>query len=168
MMSISMRVANRDEGRRSAFTLAEVLVSIAVLAIALFGVMGAIAFGTRHSRSGEELTEAVQQARRILVAIQETSAVDVTDIGEPWLTSTSGLNDEAGVRRELDDAPLGGTSFPLPQLERYQRRIVTTRVSEDPSDHRYLLANVKVEIFWESKQGERHLQLAGLVSHARP
>lgn len=156
------------EPRHSAFTLAEVLVSIAVLAIAMFGVMGSIAYGTRHSRSGEELTEAVQQARQILVSMQEMSVLDITDIGEPWPKPESGLNDEPGVRRELDAAPLGGLTVSLPQLERYQRRIVTTRLSSDPLDHRFHLASVAVEIFWESKQGHRRLELTGLVRHARP
>jgi prepilin-type N-terminal cleavage/methylation domain-containing protein len=154
--------------RPAAFTLAEVMVSIAVLAIALLGVMGSIAYGTRHSRSGEELTEAVQQARQLLVRLQETSALDTTDLGEPWPKDDSGLNDRPGVRRELDASPLGGSGIPLPQLERYKRRIVSRRLSNDPGDHRYQLAQVTVEVFWESKQGERRLELTGLVSHARP
>lgn len=163
-----MDTAKRGRHKKTAFTLVEVLISIALIAIALLGVMGSIAYGTRHSRSGEELTEAVQQARKILVGIQESSALDITDIGEPWLTEDSGLNDKPGVRRELDAAPLGGVSYDLPQLERYKRRIVTTRVSNDPLDHRYRLARVSVEIFWESKQGNRRLEITGLVSHARP
>lgn len=164
---MALKIAHQ-RSKRTAFTLAEVLVSIALLAIALFGVMGSIAYGTRHSRSGEELTEAVQLARQVLVAMQETSVVDTTDIGQPWLRAESGLNDEPGIRRELDAAPLGGISFSLEQMERYQRRIVTTRVSNDPLDHRFHLANATVEIFWESKQGRRRLELAGLVTHARP
>ena len=114
------------------------------------------------------MTEAVQQARQLLVAIQEASVIDTTDIGKPWLSANSGLNDRPGVHRELDAPPLGGIAAGLPQLERYKRRVVATRVSDDPQDHRFRLASVTVEIFWESKQGERHLELTGLVSHARP
>ncbi len=139
------------------FSLAEVLISIGLLAIALFGVMGSIAYGTRHSRSGEELTEATHLARAILVHIQEASLVDTTEIGETWLTKDSGLNDEDLVRRQLDEAPLGGFEFDLRQ-----------RASDDPLNHRYRMARVKVEVFWESKQGHRKAELIGLVSHARP
>lgn len=150
------------------FSLAEVLISIGLLAIALFGVMGSIAYGTRHSRSGEELTEAIHLARGILVHIQEASLVDTTEIGETWLTKDSGLNDEDLVRRQLDEAPLGGFEFDLRQLERYHRHITTERASDDPLNHRYRMARVKVEVFWESKQGHRKAELLGLVSHARP
>lgn len=146
----------------------EVLISIALLAIALFGVLGSIAYGTRHSSSGEELTEATQIARQLLVAIQETTAIDNTDVGEPWLKPEGGLNDALGIRRPLDAAPLGFATFSSTQLGRYSRRIVATRASEQAADHRYRLARVRVEIFWESKHGERQLQMTGVVTHARP
>lgn len=154
--------------RRPAFTLMEVLVSIALLAIALFGVLGSIAYGTRHSATGEELTEASHIARQLLVAMQETTAIDRTDITERWLKPNSGLNDAGDVRRTLDAAPLGGVTFTTTQLGRYTRRIVTTRTSEQPSDHRYGLANVTVEIFWLSKHGPTQLRMTGVVTHARP
>lgn len=158
----------RRQTQARGFTLVEVLVSLAVIAIALFGVMGSIAYGTRHARSGEELGEAVQLARQVLVYIQESSVLDTVEPTEPWFSEDSGLNDATTVRRELDAAPLGGLAIPLVQLERYQRRVVATRLSDNPSDHRYGLARVTVEIFWESKQGWRRLELSGVVSHARP
>ncbi len=146
----------------------EVLISLVLLTIALLGVMSSIAYGTRHARSGEELTEAVQLGRQVLVSLQETSALDTTNIGEPWFDEESGLLDATGVRRELDAAPLGGMTLSPQQLSRYKRRLVSERISSDPQDHRYSLARVHVEIFWESKTGERRLDLSGVVSHARP
>jgi hypothetical protein len=144
------------------------MISIALVTIALFGVLGSIAYGTRHSRSGEELTEATQLARQVLVYVQENSILDTVESDEPWLSEDSGLNDAPGVTREMDAAPLGGATFTLAQLERYKRRIVTTRVSTDPLSHRFGLALVTVEISWESKQGRRRVEISGLVSHARP
>ena len=146
----------------------EVMISLVVLAIALLGVMSSIAYGTRHARSGEELTEAVQLARQILVSLQETSALDTTDIGDPWFGENSGLRDAVGVRRELDAAPLGSLVATPAQLSRFKRRLVAERLSSDSKDHRYGLARVHVEIFWESKTGERRVELTGAVSHARP
>ncbi len=154
--------------KNRAFSLVEVLISLAILAIALLGVMSSITYGTRHSRSGEELTEAVQLARQILVRLQEDSILDSTNIGEPWFREDSGLRDAPAVRRELDAAPLGGMMLPAEQLSRYKRRLVAERVSQDRIDHRYGLARVQVEIFWESKVGERRLELTGVISHARP
>lgn len=149
------------------FTLVEVMISIALVTIALFGVLGSIAYGTRHSRSGEELTEATQLARQVLVYVQENSILDTVESNEPWFSVDSGLNDAPGVTREMDAAPLGGATFTLTQLERYKRRIVTTRVSTDPLSHRFALALVTVQISWESKQGRRRVEISGLVSHAR-
>lgn len=151
-----------------AFTLVEVLISLALLTIALLGVMGSIAYGTRHSRSGEELTEATQLARQILVSLQETSVLDTTEIGASWFSADSGLMDEEGVRREIDAAPLGNLVLPAELLSRYKRRVVTQRLSPNPNDHRYRLARAQVEIFWESKVGERQLEMTGVLSHVRP
>ncbi|MCA9777383.1 MAG: type II secretion system protein [Candidatus Eremiobacteraeota bacterium] len=157
------------KGMRSrAFTLVEVIVSIALIAIALLGVMGSIAYGTRHSGSGEELTEATHIARSYLSYIQEATLIDTIEpnTGE-WLTEASGINDPDEGLRPLDDPPFGGLEFTGPQISRYRRRIRSQRVSEDNSDHRYGLARVQVTIFWESKQGERNVLLTGLVSTAR-
>lgn len=150
------------------FSLVEVLISIALLAVALLGVMGSIAYGTRHSGSGAELSEAVHLARTVLVHIQEAGLVDTTELDEAWPTTDSGLNDEIDMRRPIDEAPFGGLEFTLPQLQRYQRRIVSERSSEEPLDHRYRLATVTVHLYWQSPQGERTVHLTGLVSHARP
>lgn len=130
--------------------------------------MGSIAYGTRHARSGEELTEAVHLARSILVHIQETTLLDTLEPDEAWPGDDSGLDDEPETRRQLDAAPLGGLDFTLSQLERYRRRITSERASEETASHRYQLARVTVYIYWESKQGQRQTEITGMVSHARP
>lgn len=76
--------------------------------------------------------------------------------------------DKEEVRREVDAAPLGNLVLPAELLSRYKRRIVTQRLSNDSKDHRYRLARAQVEIFWESKVGQRRLELTGVISHARP
>jgi prepilin-type N-terminal cleavage/methylation domain-containing protein len=148
------------------FTLVEVIVSLALIAIALLGVMGSVAYGTKHSGSGEELTEATHIARAYLSYIQEATLLDAIEpnSGE-WLTQTSGLNDAVEGLRPLDDPPFGGSlDFTPKQIERYRRRIRCQRVSDDPSDHRFKLARVQISIFWNSKQGERNVFMTGLVS----
>ena len=154
--------------RSRAFTLVEVIVSLTLIAIALLGVMGAIAYGTRHSGSGEELTEATHIARSYLSYIQEATLLDSIEPNTgQWLSEGSGLNDPDEGLRPLDDHPFGGLDFTGPQLERYRRRIRSQRVSDDVIDHRFRLARVQVTIFWESKQGERNVLLTGLVSISR-
>ena len=155
--------------RARGFTLMEVLISIALIAIALFGVMGAIAYGTKHSGSGAELTEASHLARSILSYLQETKALDTVELNpyEPWPTRNSGLADEPSVFRQLDEAPLGGLSFQTAQLERFRRRIESQRVTDDPLNYRHNLARVRVSVFWSSKQGERNVEVTGLVSTNR-
>ena len=154
--------------RSRAFTLVEVIVSLTLIAIALLGVMGAIAYGPRHSGSGEELTEATHIARSYLSYIQEATLIDSIEPNTgQWLSEGSGLNDADEGLRPLDDPPFGGLDFTGPQLERYRRRIRSQRVSDDVADHRFRLARVQVTIFWESKQGERNVLLTGLVSISR-
>ena len=151
------------------FTLVEVMVSISLIAIALLGVMGAIAYGTKHSGSGEELTEATHIARAYLSYIQEATLIDDIEAtcGE-WLTVDSGINDPDEGLRPLDDPPFGDAlDFTPRQIERYRRRIRCQRVVDDPVDPRFHLARVQVTIFWTSKQGERNVFLTGLVSISR-
>ena len=153
------------------FTLVEVLISIALIAIALFGVMGAVAYGTKHSGSGAELTEATHLARSIINYLQETSSLDTVQLDpyEVWPTADSGLADPPDVFRQLDEPPLGGMPFEPHQLERYRRRIESQRVTDDPLNYRYNLARVRVSVFWSSKQGERKVVMTGLIStHRKP
>lgn len=149
------------------FTLVEVLVSITLIAIALLGVMGAIAYGTRHSSSGAELSEATHVCRSILTYLQETTQLDTVDLDEPWPTTESGLNDEPNIFRQLDEVPLGGMNFQPRQLEKFRRRIESQRVNDDPLNYRYKLARVRVSVFWSSKQGERKVSMTGLVTTSR-
>ena len=149
------------------FTLVEVLVSITLIAIALLGVMGSIAYGTRHSSSGAELSEATHLCRSILTYIQETTRLDEVDLSEPWPTSESGLNDDPTVFRQLDEVPLGGMNFTSTQLGKYRRRIESQRVNDDPLNYRFKLARVRVSVFWSSKQGERRVSMTGLVTISR-
>ena len=150
-----------------AFTLIEVLVSLALIAIAVLGVMGSIAYGTKHSRSGEQLSEASHLGRSILTYIQETTILDTVQLSEPWPTEDSGLNDNESTFRQLDEVPLGAMRFEPQHLETFRRRIQSQRVNEDPQNYRYKLGRVKVSIFWSSKQGERSVDLTGLVTIAR-
>ncbi len=149
------------------FTLVEVLVSITLLAIALLGVMGSIAYGTRHSTSGEQLSEATHLARSILSYVQEATLLDTVELAQPWPTNGSGLNDDDTTFRQLDDPPLGGLRFENTQLERFRRRIRSKRVTDDSGNYRYKLARVQVSVFWSSKQGERNVSMTGLVSISR-
>ena len=149
------------------FTLVEVLVSLTLIAIALLGVMGAIAYGTKHSGSGEQLAEASHIARSMLTYIQESTLLDTVDGAEEWPTADSGLNDDITIFRQLDDTPLEPMGFQPNQLERFRRRVQSERVNDDPQNHRYKLGRVRVSVFWSSKQGERKVEMTGLVSTNR-
>ena len=154
------------------FTLVEVLISITLIAIAMLGVMGSIAYGTKHSSSAEELTEATQIARSILTYMEETTLIDVTQTNEDWPTAESGINDiEPTARHLLTDAPFGGMNFKPEQVGRFFRRVTCERVKDKLSDgsipSRYNLARVRVQIFFQSKQGERNVDLTGILQISR-
>lgn len=146
------------------FTLVEVMVAIALIAIALLGVMGAIAYGTRHAGSGSELSEGSHLTRSILNYIQETTLLDTVEVEKAWPGPDSGLNDKPSVFRQLDAPPLGGLVFQKSQVERFRRRIESQRVTEEKLNYRYKLARLRVSVFWSSKQGERNVVMTGLVS----
>lgn len=141
--------------------------AITLLAIALLGVMGSIAYGTKNSGYGADLSEGTHLARSILNYIQETSLLDTLQIDRPWPNEESGLNDSASTFRQIDAAPLGGMLFQKEQKERFRRRIESQRVNDDPLNYRYKLAKVRVSVFWTTKQGERNVVLTGLVSITR-
>lgn len=149
------------------FTLVEVLVSLTLITIAVLGVLGSIAYGTKHAGTGEELAEATHVCRSIMTYLQETTLLDTVEIARPWLSEESGLNDPDTAFRQLDDAPLGGMNFQPRQLERYRRRIECVRVNDDPLNYRYKLARVKVSVFWQSKERERSVEMTGLVTISR-
>lgn len=149
--------------KNRAFTLVEVLISITLIAIAMLGVMGAISYGTKHSGSGEQLSEATHLARSLMTYLEETTLLDTVEPGEPWPTEHSGVADQPSIFRQLDDAPFGGMRFTTSQLERFRRRVQSQRVSMEPLNYRYGLARVKVSVFWSSKQGERQVDMVGLV-----
>ncbi len=153
--------------RKPGFTLVEVLVSITLIAIALLGVMGSIAYGTKNAAHGAELTEATHLARSNLNYIQEGSLLDLEQIDRPWPNQDSGLADSPSTFRQLDAPPLPTKLFLGTQLERYRRRIESHRVVDDPLNYRYKLAKVRVSVFWSTKQGERNVSLMGLVSITR-
>lgn len=160
------------------FTLAEILVSTLLLAIALLGVMGSIAYGTKHARSGEELAEATYIARALMSTLQEGSWIDVLSVEDGWPGPDSGINDEPGEYRAIDEEPFGAVEsggstpqvgvFQSEQAARYWRRITVERVSDNPLNHRYRLARATVEVMWDGKTGTRSVTLVGLISHAVP
>lgn len=154
--------------KKSGFTLVEVMISIALLAVALLGVMGSIAYGTRNSTSGEELSEASHLARSILTYVQEATLIDSIETELAWPSNGSGLADDDSTFRQLDDPPIGnGLRFEPIQLEKFRRRIQSRRVSNDSQNYRYKLAQVSVTIFWTAKDRERKVEMSGLVSVSR-
>ncbi len=149
-----------------------------LLAIALLGVMGSIAYGTKHARSGEELAEATYIARALMSSLQEGSWIDILSEDGEWPGPESGINDEPDRYRAISEEPFGAIDpdgptpqvgvFPSEQAARYWRRITVARVSDNPHNHRYRLARATVEVIWDGKTGSRSVILVGLISHAVP
>lgn len=153
--------------RTRGFSLAEVMIAILVIVIGLAGVTAALVYGIRNSTRGKYISESTQLARTILEYTQNTGLVDSASPGEPWPTSESGVNDEAPERRFLNAPPLGGLSFLPERVEQYRRNISVRRLSDDPNNHRYNLARVTVNVYWNDTQGEHRSEVVGVVRHAR-
>ncbi|MFA5508748.1 MAG: prepilin-type N-terminal cleavage/methylation domain-containing protein [Vulcanimicrobiota bacterium] len=153
--------------KHGGFSLAEVMIAILVIVIGLAGVTAALVYGIRNSTRGKYISESTQLARTYLEYTQNTGLLDSSSPGEPWPTSESGINDAPQDRSLLNAPPFGGLSFIPDRVEKYRRNIRVERLADDPDNHRYNLARVTVNIYWNDTQGEHRSELTGVVRHVR-
>lgn len=152
--------------KKSGFALAEVLVALFVLSVALLGSTAALHYGLRSAGHGALVSEANTQARMLLeLMLSENRA-----FASPGLpVSTSGTNDLPGVTRPLNDPPFGLTAYRLDDSSRFRRHI-EVRNYRAPSETDSSLAwkddvrEVRVEVSWQ--EGTR-LESVSLFSFSR-
>lgn len=95
--------------RNSGFTLIEVLIAFAILAVVMGVVYGAVSSGLRQERVAEDTTARVLEARSILEAVGVEGAVEAgtitgeTAAGDPWTLTIA----EVPVRPESDEIRSG-------------------------------------------------------------
>ncbi len=102
------------------FSLAEVLVALAVLSVSLLGTAAALHFGMQAVLHGSLMSEASSNARALLeVMVAENRAF--SSLGLPG--TSSGFNDAPGVTRALNAPPFDSPDYQFSAGSRYQRHI---------------------------------------------
>lgn len=147
---------------RRGYSLAEVLIAIAVLSIGVAGVTASVVYGTRHADAGARLSESTEIARMLFEELQASTLIDTVQPGQPWPGPDSGLADGVGARVELGAAPFGALNFPPSYRATFKRRVTVEPLADEPR-----LARVTIEIFWSDPNGEHRTEFFGVTRHAR-
>ncbi len=146
----------------------EVLYSVAILSIALLGVMSAITYGLTAADSAGNFSTASRLGREIVEVIR-TNPISLPLFGPPpsnalpASVAPAGLIDTGGVnqmpRRRLADAPLNNPVFGLNlapdggQLDRTSHRNIQV-VAVRPG----FLNRVHVRVYWEQNGKEKFVE----------
>lgn len=154
---------------RRGLSLIELVCAVGVLAVALLGTASALHFGFQASKHGALYTQASGFARTLMEAmLNENRAFSSTALP----SSSSGLNDAAGVTRPLDEAPFHLASYKLRGYPTYRRHIEVTNfsLSSDPAAVRTWkddLRQVSVTVSWTEKGRTASVTLTGIARRPR-
>ena len=147
--------------------MAEVVISIVILAVALLGLTAAIIFHFTAGMHGSNYTEASTYARQMLeYALTNRLAFSST----LPLPATTGLNDGLGQSQPLNAAPFA--SLNLPTDDRFRRHI-ETRGSRTPSqlgasyNWKDDVRQISVTVQWRENGHPRALTLASMQRRLR-
>lgn len=132
----------------------ETMVAGTVVMLVLLALLGTIAFGLAGTRNAEGHQKAVYHAQRLLDLTRERGLArgKTTD-------TTVGFSDAEDARIPLNAAPFAGD---FERAEGYTRRLVTRRLSDDPSQYESKLFEIEVTVFWTVKGRESHFRLVGV------
>lgn len=140
--------------RTKAFSLVEVLVVVAVVAIGLLGTMSVFFWGIRAGEEGASMSQAINYSREMLEAIRVRN---LAFSGTNVITTDTDL---LGVH-DLADAPLDTLGLPTNSI--FKREITITRLGTTGYQARIAVINVKTT--WTTKSGrEKSAEIEGYAS----
>ena len=146
---------------RQAFSLAEVLISTAVLALAIMALFLVLTYSLRAVQVSSRQAEAMHHARRLIDLIRVRNLAFASFPAAP--TEASGVNDASDARPRRAAAPFESD---LPAGEGFRRNLACERVGNDTSTYEYELMKITVTIFYTEGGHER--QVAMQAVQARP
>lgn len=146
------------------FSQVELAVAILVLAVGILGVFASFAYGMQSTSHSARVSEAVGHARQLVEVIRSRNMPFQTPLPPPV---SSGLADpqtsEWSRLKELNAPPFAND---LPANSGFRRRVRVHRVSTDPTDYRYEIAEIQVTLFWREKDRQRQVEMT--AAHRQP
>ncbi|MBI3925985.1 MAG: prepilin-type N-terminal cleavage/methylation domain-containing protein [Armatimonadetes bacterium] len=138
--------------RSAAFSLIEIMITLAVVSMALLGLLGALTFGLRASDHAESMTQATNTAREIIGVIRD-SEIAWDDPLDP------ALDDAENVRRGLTDGPAPLDTLQLPAPTSTMRRNIQVVRGIGPDPEMADIARIRVRVFWTVRGHEKSVEL---------
>lgn len=134
--------------KRNAFSLAEVIVAIGVLAIGLLAIAGTVIYSTRMEGRAGRATQALHYANQM---------VDLSKLYN--LPKVAPINDAPVARRPLHAPPFHQEIY---ANDLFRRNVTMTWVNSSAGDYRNELYQVDVTIYWFERSKEESLHVVGL------
>ncbi len=164
--------------QRRGFTLAELMVSLGVIAIGIVGLASSLYFGFIQSQHGDRISKATQQARVLIETTRGNSLSsnsEYLNLGTNLPRTDSGLNDDFEVNSFDDARPLYDPPFdveishlmPPQETSRFRRRITLERTGLAGEVGENLL-RMSVTIYWQEKEKLKHVTTTGILTHPLP
>lgn len=147
--------AGRSPCRRPrGFSQVEIAITIVVLAIGILGVLASFTFSVESTRHGARTSEAVGYARQVLEYLRAGGmAFPLDAIDQALLTAPSA---DWNALKPLEE---GRFNTAVPPGTGFRRAVQIRRVTDDPSDYRYEIAELEVTIYWLDKDRLRQVRL---------
>jgi Tfp pilus assembly protein PilV len=140
--------------RRKAFSIAELLIAVFVLAVGILAILACFVVGHRSVEYSGQVTQALNAGRQIVELIRSRNLINFSAAFPS--SDTSGLFDAPQVRRNIDSPPFEGDITPNSSLK---RNITITRLSADSLSYKYNMARIKVKVFWWDRKVEKNVEI---------
>lgn len=155
----SMEGALRGTGRSlfrrpRGFSQVEIAVAIVVLAVGILGVLASFTFSVESTRHGARTSEAVGYARQLIEYLRAGAMAFPLDDIDPAL-----LNPPSTDWQALKPLEEGRYNTAVPAGTGFRRAVQIRRVTDDPSDYRYEIAEIEVTVYWQDKNRLRSLRM---------
>lgn len=137
------------------FTILEIAFSLGILSIVILGTLASVHFGMKSQQHGRYVAEAGSYASRLLeIMVEENRAFATVSLP----TSTSGFQDAASTRQELNATPFDSAAYGLPAGTSFKRNIsvIPCRSSAETGTQygwKDDLRQVTVNVYWTEGKG---------------
>lgn len=127
---------------RRGFSLSELLISIAIGAIALLGTLATLTYARRSTEHGEKMTQAIAYCRQLCEIVRSEGLAYAYGIPP---TAGSVINNDSKVALNSGNGPFAA----MPDDPNFMRTIVTEQVAN--SGYEQNLLRITVTVYWAER-----------------